>query len=158
MHASSCSYAEVNRRWYTVYAKPLPEEYTIPLTLWTACSILLVHLKHTNKHIHTVSKVNAHTERKQNTWDDAKRVHGKMNMTCLEKQSNKRRLLPHTYIPKSFYYPGEGYMDTFCTNTAFAESLSVTTQECQLNIIESSKLLKLSMCHVLEAYSRDILH
>ena len=81
-----------------MYAKLL-QESTIPLTLSMACSTLLVHLKCTNKIIHTVSKVNAHIERKQNTWDDAKRVYGKMNMTCLEKQSNKRRLLPHIHIP-----------------------------------------------------------
>ena len=122
---SSCSYAKVKRRSYTVYAKLHPGEYHSTYTPM-AGSTLLVHLKHTNKHIHTVSKVNTHVERKQNTWDDAKGVYGKMNMTCLEKQSNKRRLLPHIHIP---IIQAKGVWIHSAPIQAFAH----TTQGCQLN-------------------------
>ena len=126
MHTSSCSYAEVNRRLYTVYAKLL-QESAIPLTLSMACSTLLVHLKCTNKIIHTVSKVNAHTERKQNTWWCKESVWENEHDLLRKAKQQKKAASTYSYP----YYTGEGCMDTFCTNTGI----------CSYNTRMSTKLL-----------------
>ena len=67
-----------------------------------------------------------HTQKGSRIPDDAKRVYGKMNMTCLEKQSNKRRLLPHIHIP---IIQAKGVWIHSAPIQAFAH----TTQGCQLN-------------------------